>query len=92
MTITLDPQTEQHLVEQAAREGFASPDVLVTHLIRQHCDRGDEVKPNGQTMSKEELMKTEAWKAVQKMAGTWQSPLTTDDVMRMTRGDGWGQL
>ena len=91
MNITLDPQTEQHLAEQAAREGFASPDALVTYLIRQHYDRSVSTTRSGQSMTKEELMTTDAWKAVQRIAGTWQSPLTTDDVMRMTRGDDWGQ-
>lgn len=81
ITLTLDPKTEQYLAEEAKRGGFASPDALVTHPIEQHRTRSTR------TMSKEKLMKTDAWKAIQKVKGIAKGRMSADQIMAETRSD-----
>ena len=87
MTITLDPQTEQAIAEAAKREGYASPALLVAHIIHQHLDRTSATPPM-LSMSQEELEQTDVWRALGKAEGTMTTGMTTDEILELTRGEG----
>ena len=84
MTITLQPETEQYLEEEAKREGLRDAATLVQRLIDRHKAQRTLTKKN---LTDEEVRQSDAWRVIERLTGTATRNITTDELMAETRSE-----
>lgn len=84
MTITLRPELERRLQDEARLAGLRDASALVERLVERHLAA---LSPSMDAPTPADLRQTEAWWAVQKMKGTATGGLTADAIMAETRSE-----
>ena len=75
MTITLQPETERYLEDQAKKQGLDNASQYVERLIQR--DRTERDVTDGETARQ--------W--LDRIAGTLKTDLTTEEIMDLTRSE-----
>ena len=84
MAISIDPEVERYLRQQAREAGMEDVAAFIEMLVQEHRTRDPDA---GERLTEEQLRQTPAWQAVQRMAGTASPELNADQIMNETRSE-----
>lgn len=75
MAITIDPQLEQEIEEQARVHGYHNPSAYLRDFMKQNRESQDALK------------QTRGWQLVEHLRGTASRHISADEIMRQTRSE-----